>query len=406
MKKQLLKLSGLLLVVVSLAGCTMPSRGGAGGTGPGSDASSDADATVMAKVLDEVAVETITLSEGDHYNQLYVVGKLQAENEYNVLPYTAGVVEEIMVQVGDHVKAGDVLYVLDSADLITNRDNALQSSQTSKDQAYNSRLLSEKDLQSSQMNLDNATKNYEDNLQLFEGGFITQAAMDGYTDALTSAQISYERSSVSYSNSKISYNQAVTSYENSVVDFENNLSDMTVTSPIDGLVSRIDVQVDVTNNMNAGVLVTGSQNMLVSGSVIEKYVNLMEVGLQAVVEVEAIDKTYTGNLVSVATSSSNSYYPIEVALDNKDGLLKAGMYAGVTIDAELIEGIITVPKTALLSSGSTKFVFTNVDGIAAKVLVQVGRDFGEVVEITEGLTAGDELVVDGQVYLEDGTPLL
>lgn len=398
MKKKLLNTTLLIVAVASLSACTTSNARGVGaGTNDGQ--------AVVEETLKTVAVETIILEPSDHYEQIYLVGQLEAKEAYNVLPYTAGLVSEILVEVGDEVEAGDVLYLLDSDDLMTTRDDTLVSLQRAKDQAYNSLILAKNDLSSSEMTLSNAEKNYKDNLRLFEGGFITQSALDGYEDVFENSQIAYDRVGISLQNTQSAYESAVDSYEDSVRDFSDSLGDMTITSPIAGTVTKIDVQVDVNNNMNAGVTVTGSGDILVTGSVIEKYINLIEVGQQSSVEIKAVGKTIEGQVTSVAMSSGNSYYPIEVTLENDNGNLKAGMFAGVTVDTTLIEEIITVPKTSILGTGSTKYVYLNVAGLASKAIVTLGREFGDVVEITQGLAAEDVLIVEGHYYLDEGTSL-
>lgn len=399
MKKKLLSTTLLMLLLASLSACASSN---ARGLGTGEE---DGEATAN-EVVKTVAVETMVLEASDHYEEVYLAGQLAAEEAYKVLPYTSGVVSEILVAVGDEVKVGDVLYLLDEEDLMTSKEDTLVSLQRSKDQSYNSLMLAQHDLASGEMNLASAQKNYEDNLTLFESGLITQLAMNGYEDALASSKIAYDRLVISLANAESYYESSVDSYQDSQRNFAENLEDMTVTSPIDGRVTSIDVQVGVTNNMNAGVTVTGGGDILVTGSVIEKYINQVAVGQTAQVEVKAVDKTLQGVVTTVATTSSNSYYPIEVTLDNKDGDLKAGMFAGVTISTDLIEDIITVPKTAILGTGSTKYVYLDKDGFASKTIVSQGRDFGQVVEITEGLTLGDRLVIEGHYYLEEGSGLM
>lgn len=402
LKKKLFSITLILGASLAFTACLPEGRG----PGAGEGTASEPEAVVLAADLDAVAVESLILEAGDHYEQVYVAGQLEAQDEYNVLPYIGGVVEEIMVQVGDEVKAGDVLYTLDTGDMETSKTDTLTSLNRSKEQAYNSLVLSRNDLTTSQTSLDNAQKNYEDNLRLFEGGFITQAAMDGYENALESARVGYDRAVINLENAQYAYDGAVDTYNDSARDFEANLGDMTVTSPIDGTVTRVDVQVDVTNNMNAGITVTGTGNILVTGTIIESYINEVATGQEASIEIKNNQEIITGQVTSVAATSSNSYYPIEVSVDTSSDTLRPGMFAGITINTQLAEAIITVPKTAILGTGTTKYVFVDSDGMAEKTVVSLGRDFGGLVEITEGLAVGDELIVEGQVYLENGTPLI
>jgi membrane fusion protein (multidrug efflux system) len=85
--------------------------------------------------------------------------------------------------------------------------------------------------------------------------------------------------------------------------------------------------------------------------------------------------------------------------------LKPGMFARVTLVLDTREAALLVPEQALVPRGNDRFVFRLVDGKAVLTKVEIGlRRPGEV-EILQGLKAGDTIVIDGQLRLQDGSPV-
>lgn len=357
-------------------------------------------------ISDPIAVETIKIDEKTLVDELYIVGQIKSNEEYSVTPYTAGIVEDILVNVGDLVKKGDVLYVLDTVDLELSKTASLLQSESSMNQSASSLELAKKDLEQNEINLPKAQKDYDDNKKLYDGGFITEQAFENYDKALESARISYDRSILTLGKSQSAYDQAIKSYNNSKSDFESKFDKMTVESPISGMVTKIDVKKDVKNTGNVGVTVTNMEDMKVSANILEKDINKITMGQQATVFVNSIGASVEGVVSSVSYSSDTNYYPVEITIENKENLFKSGMYAEVSVNVGEVNGILAVPKTSIVSKGSSKYVFINKDGYAIKTKVNIGRDFGNVVEVIDGVVIGQELVIKGQTYLEEGTPLL
>ena len=357
-------------------------------------------------IMDPVAVETIELNEKKLAEELYVVGQIKSNEEYNVTPYTTGIVKDILVNVGDLVEVEDVLYVLDTDDLQLSKTASLSQAESSMKQSDSSLEVAKKDLEQNELNLAKAQSDYDDNKKLHDGGYIADQAFENYKKVLGSAQISYDRSKLALDRSQSSNDQAVKSYHNSKLDFESRFEKMTVESPISGMVTKIDVKKDVTNTGNVGITVTNMDDMKVAANILEKDINKITMGQTATAFINSIGVSVDGVVSSVSYSSNTSYYPIEVTIENKDNLLKSGMFAEVSINAGETDEMLTVPKTSIVSEGASKYVFVNKDSYASKIKVNTGRDFGNEVEVLDGLVSGEELVVKGQTYLADGTPLL
>ena len=86
--------------------------------------------------------------------------------------------------------------------------------------------------------------------------------------------------------------------------------------------------------------------------------------------------------------------------------LKPGMFVRVALTLSTRSNAITVPEQALWPQGTDNFVFVVVDGKVALTKVVLGKRGPGSVEITQGLSAGDMVVTEGQIKLRDGAPVM
>lgn len=116
---------------------------------------------------------------------------------------------------------------------------------------------------------------------------------------------------------------------------------------------------------------------------------------------------------------SGRVYAIETALDEKTrtallrarvpnpgGKLRPGMFVRVALDLGSRSNAVLVPEQVLVPRGDKNYVFRVVDGKAALTEVAIGARMPGQVEITKGVKAGDMVVTDGQIKLQDGTPVM
>ena len=96
---------------------------------------------------------------------------------------------------------------------------------------------------------------------------------------------------------------------------------------------------------------------------------------------------------------------VRVALPNPIGRLKPGMYADVTLDVALGEGVV-VPTNALLDSGTEQHVFVSQgDGYFEPRTVVVGRRLGDSVQILEGLEGGEVVATSATFFIDSESQL-
>jgi RND family efflux transporter MFP subunit len=95
----------------------------------------------------------------------------------------------------------------------------------------------------------------------------------------------------------------------------------------------------------------------------------------------------------------------EIDYPNADHALRPGMYGAAALELEKREGALTLPATTLLVEKDVAFVYVVVDGRAKRSPVRTGLNDGIVVEILEGLTGGESVIVAGKGTVTEGTPV-
>ncbi len=118
------------------------------------------------------------------------------------------------------------------------------------------------------------------------------------------------------------------------------------------------------------------------------------------------DKKFTGKITFIAYKADESLnFPVEIEIENNTSKdLKAGMYGTAEFASkQQNQSLMVVPRNAFVGSVSSNQVFVVDNGIAKLKKVSAGRILGEQVEIINGLSNGDRVIVTGQINLQDGS---
>jgi macrolide-specific efflux system membrane fusion protein len=265
-------------------------------------------------------------------------------------------VGEVKAKVGDTVKKGDVLATGTNADLAAEISTATNDLSVAK-------------------------------IQL-------ATAEDAYADASGTDQLRRTKSDL------LNARNAVTKTNASLVDLRQQAAAASVLAPIDGTILEVNVTAGADAPSGAAiVLAAGSWQ--VTADAVETDVSSLKVGQAAAVTVAALGASLTGKVSAIApaaetASGSNSVvnYAVTITLDSAPATLKAGMTAEVTVTTASASGVLAVPAAALRGSAGNYSVLVMTNGIPQARPVNVGLVTSSLVEITNGLSAG-ELVVIG-----------
>ncbi|HAS51036.1 MAG TPA: efflux transporter periplasmic adaptor subunit [Gammaproteobacteria bacterium] len=137
----------------------------------------------------------------------------------------------------------------------------------------------------------------------------------------------------------------------------------------------------------------------------ETYLARLTVGQNLAVRVDAWpDQAFAGTVYAIepGVDEETRTVLLRARLPNKGGQLRPGLFARVGLVLERRENALVVPEQAIVPVGQKTFVYRVVDGKAAMTPVTLGLRRPGKVEIVEGVSAGDEVVTDGQLKIRDG----
>lgn len=315
------------------------------------------------------SVEVTALSKDSISSSFSYSGTANAAKEISVIPTIAGKVTNYNFEVGQKVSKNQVLFTVDTTDL----NNNLRSVQASYDVAV--------------LGVQNAENTYQNNLVLFEGGIISQAEMDQITYAYESATAN------------------LTSLEIQMEIIQKNIADCAVVSPMSGVITSRNVEVGgfATQSVPAYTVMDLS-TIRVQVGVSEQMINSIALGDEVAVRMSAVsDVPLVGKVATVSPATSQTgTYAVTIELNNADGAIKAGMLAEVSFVLESAEDTIVLSRSAVLTKEEESYIFVVEDGVAKKVVVELGIESGETVQIYADLPEGTQVVTRGQTYLTDG----
>ncbi len=318
-----------------------------------------------------LAVEVVTLRAETTELRLERPGVLRGSSEVEVVPKVAGRIQEVRVGIGQRVKRGDVLAVIEQADYL----DGLQQAQAGVAVA--------------EANLVQAELNVERQRKLFEEEIASDAALEAAESA---------------------YRVAVAGLRQAQAAMEiagRQVNDTRIISPLDGFVAArmVEVGTFVLPPVVAYTVVS-LDPMEILISVTDRDISRIRLRAPADVHVYALEgRVFSGRVseVSVAADRTSGSFPVTIRIPNPDGILRDGMTAQAAIHVGERESAIVVSPDVLIERGGQWFAYVVRDTVAESRRVTPGEWVAGGVIVEEGLSAGERLVVKGQAYLDTGT---
>jgi cobalt-zinc-cadmium efflux system membrane fusion protein len=182
-----------------------------------------------------------------------------------------------------------------------------------------------------------------------------------------------------------------------------------LTSPISGIVVERNATVGATVGSDANVFkIVDISSVWIDANVFEKDVARVKLGQQVNVSVTAFSgSVFTGKVILVSTVVDPDTRSVKVRTEvpNHDARLKPDMFANVEIITDVNRTSISIPQAALLSDGGQSVVFVAAGSGFEKRTVTLGIQSDDRIEITDGLKAGDKVVIKGNyLLLQQGRP--
>ena len=365
-----------------------------------------------------VLVETVVRGAMDYMVTADAI--LYPINQANVTPKISAPVKRMLVNRGDHVKAGQVLAELESGDLAAaaNESNSQYQQAEASYQTISGATVPEDkskaqaDVQVAQPVLDAAQKLYDNRVALQREGALAQKLVDDAKVALAQARGQLEMAQrhlqalnqvsqrETIRGAQASMNAAKAHYDNAAVQ----LSYAQIRSPISGVVADRSVYAGEMPAAGSPIIsIMDISQVVARANVPVKEASMIRVGRPARITGPEGDLAGKVTVVSPAVDPSTTTVEVWVQVANPGEKLKPGASVRVAIIADTIQNTIVIPASALLNAddGGQKVMVVTKDSIAHERRVSVGIRQGARVQIVSGLQEGEQVVTSGGLGLED-----
>jgi len=326
-----------------------------------------------------ITYETSKLSKQTIEEKIVATGSVVPEDEVNIVPQISGIIDEIFVEEGDEVVAGDLLAKIK---VVPNE----QSLNSAEGRVKTARIV-----------LNNSTKEFERNKKLFDKGVISEQ---------------------DFNSVELRYNQDQQNLENALSDLQiirlgsvggSALTNTNVRSTVSGTVLQVPVkegdQAIEANTFNPGTTiatVADLNKMIFEGRVDEGEVGKLEIGMDLKISLGAIEeKEYDAKLTLIAPKGIEVAGAIqfkiegEVFLDD-EYVVRAGYSANATIITDVKKDILSINESLLQFDNSTKKPFVEVQISGQKFErkdIELGISDGVYAEVLGGVSESDNIKI-------------
>lgn len=284
--------------------------------------------------------------------------KLNAERTVQIVPRVAGVVVSVAADLGQSVKKGAVLAVIESQALAEMRSRSAAA----------------------QKRVQLAQATYQREKQLWEEKITAEQDFLAARQALSEAEIERDLA-----------NAKLRSY--GAPSQAGNLTRYEIRAPIDGVLVSRDIAVGRALAEDAQIFtIADTSSMWVEVTVYPKDLPSIKVGQDADIQATAFDATGQGKVtyISALVGEETRTASARIVVDNADGLWRPGMFVDVLLATTAVQVPVAVSLDALQTVRDWTVVFGRYGNYFEARPLTLGRRDGEQVEVLEGLTAGEQ----------------
>jgi RND family efflux transporter MFP subunit len=306
----------------------------------------------------------------------------------NIFARASGYIDKRNVDIGDNVKAGELLAHITAPEI----EHQIQQAQASIGQ-------SQAALQQAQANAELANVTWGRDKPLVQQGWVTK--QQGSVDEQT---LQAQQAAVGVAQQNLAAQQAQLKVLQQQQDYQS------VVAPFDGTITQRNI--DVGSLVQADATTGTFMFTIMQSNVIRTYVHVpqdaafgLEPGVGAKVRVPEIPgREFPAKVTRVADALEPNTRTLlaEVDIPNPDGALSPGIYCAVELDILRKVPSLTVPADAVVFNADGLRVAVLENGTAHFQKIAVTRDLGTAVEVSEGVKPGDQVVLNPPVNLAEG----
>jgi RND family efflux transporter MFP subunit len=353
------------------------------------------------------AAAVVAVVRGNLASSLTVAGQFQPYQQVDLHAKVSGYIHWIKVDIGDRVRQGEVLALLEVPELQDQVEGAqaeVRHSQSDITRAQSEVVSAESTysaVHAEYTRLEEASKE--------RPGLIAEQELDDARakDQQAAAQVGVARASVDAMQQQLGVSHATRSRLETMSRYEQIVAPFTgvVTKRYADTGSLIQAGQDNNTQTLPVVEVAESDLLRLRMPVPESDVPYIQVGGDVQVKVNATGSTFAGKIIrfSRALDTDTRTMLTEVDVPNHDLSLNPGMYAETTIQLQQKNDALILPAQAVVQNGDQSYVLVvDATNHVEKRTVTLGIQTSNRVEITSGLQAGDNVIAAGQTGYQPG----
>lgn len=345
-------------------------------------------------------VEVIEVGASSKVSELQLPGNIEAVTEAPILARADGYIRRRLVDIGDRVTAGQPLAEIEAPEL----DHQVLQAKANVEQAQAALDQAIANEQQGKANLELARVTAQRWASLVAQGVVSKQDNDQYQ-----AQYQSQLAGVN------ALEKAIVAQKATIAAAEANLARLNemqayriVKAPFAGVITL--------RNVDVGALVTTGNTMLyriAQTGTLRTYVNVpqtnassIHAGQPARISVTNLPgRSFTGTIARSANSldPTSRTLLVEVQVPNPDGALMPGMYAQVDFSNSRANAPLLIPAEALMvRADGTQIAVVGPDSIVHLQKIVIGRDYGDRLEVMQGLQVGDRIIANPDDNAREG----
>lgn len=305
--------------------------------------------------VDRIPVSIEEVNKGILSENVFATGTLEASEVLNLVSETQGKIIKIYKEKGDRVAAGELIVKVDDEVIAAN-------------------------VLTAEANYAQFQKDVERLTRLLEENAVTKRDLEQATIGLKKAKAD-------------------------LINAQKALSNTNIKAPIAGYINS--------EKLTVGQFLAGGSSVceIVNNSKLKLNIKVSEREVYKINPGQSVNvrlaifpnKIFTGRVESIAEKADDAMkFNVEIVLENDDQThLRSGLYAEVELPVKNEENII-INKISIVGSMESPVVYVVQNGKAVKRNLIIGQSNDKKVEVLSGLTAGDDIIVSGQLNLKDG----
>jgi len=403
-RSSLYYLATVALLSVAMTACTPQSAskgqkgGGGGGRGRGGGGQ-------------VVNVQTAPIQRISIQRSVDLSGTLTSPDQAHVSSEVAGIVRDVLFEIGQEVTVGQELVRLDATELnlaLQRAESALRQTeaQLGIDASRSDQIPPDDQIaavRTAAANREDARAQLARAQELIAKGLMSRAELDTVQTRVKVSDAAYQSAVESVQALKASLQDRKASYDLA----KKKLSDAVIKAPVPGAVSERTVQRGEYIRENTQVVTIVRMNPLkLKTAVQEKYANLIRQNQIVDFKVEPYpDDMFHGKIayISPSVDQASRTFNAEILVDNPANKLKPGFFAQGQIQVSRDENVLAVPEetVSILAGVSSVYVINN--GVVKQTSIRTGEHEGKFIEVLEGLKGDEILAASNLNELVSGT---